>query len=256
VFKVLEEIKLAGHNRFEVLNQLKPFITNHTVSRVEKYEASSEVRNFVNFIAFTNFKDALPITKGDRRWWVVYSRLKSLEQLEAEVGMGRNKYFAPLHELANPECKHGAEFHKYLLERDVNDFEPNFASESKHKASMVATEDSKTPYLTELENVIEDTYRGVTPEVLSTRQLKELMTSERWEYGDIKFTPSEIGALLRRMGYTKFSKRVELEKVRHNVWFNNAGWNDDEVKKAFKDAMELSGEGIVDEFDDLDIKDL
>jgi len=251
VLRVLEEIKLAGHNRFEVLNQLKPFITNDTVSRVEKYEASSEVRNYTNFLAFTNFKDAIPVTGGDRRWWVVFARLNSLEELEKEVGMGRDEYFTPLHELVGKTSPYGAEFYKYLLEYDVEGFRPNFAPASLHKERMIATEDSKTNHLSELRDLIAIRSKGVIPEVLSTRQLKKLMTGEKWDGAPIP--SADITTLLRKLGYTRFPKTLKSEKEVHNLWFSKAGMSDEQVRSTFHESMKLD---ISDGFDDLDISDL
>lgn len=251
VFKVLEEIKLAGHNRYEVLNQLKPFITNDTVSRVEKYESSVEVRNFTNFIAFTNFKDAIPVTADDRRWWVVFSKQNSINELEAETKQNRFDYFQPLHELARPDSKYGAEFLKYLLERNIESFNPNFPPESIHKDRMRATEDSKVSYLTELESVIEDTYKGVTPDILSTTQLKLAIQNSDFEGGSI--SSLELPALLRRLNFTKFPKKIKADGVVHNVWFKKAGLSDDQIRELFHKSMELEANDM---FEDLDVEEL
>ena len=248
VFKVLEEIKLAGHNRYEVLNQLKPFITNHTVSRVEKYEASVEVKNFTNFIAFTNFKDAIPVSSDDRRWWVVFSKLNSIDELEEKVGINRFDYFEPLHELVRPNSKYGCEFHKYLLERDISNFNPNFPPESIHKDRMRATEDDKTNYLSEFEDLIKRGGKGVTTEILSTKQLKQLMQTDIWE--DSVLNDREIGLLLRKLNFIKFPKKTKYQGELHRIWFKNAGLTDDEIKKAFRESM--NKEEIDDGFDNLD----
>ena len=251
VFKVLEEIKLAGHNRYEVLNQLKPFITNDTVSRVEKYESSVEVRNFTNFIAFTNFKDAIPVTADDRRWWVVFSKQNSINELEFETKQNRFDYFKPLHDLARPDSKYGCEFLKYLLERNIENFNPNFPPESIHKDRMRATEDSKVSYLTELETVIENTYKGVTPDVLSTAQLKLAIQNSDFEGGSI--SSLELPALLRRLNFTKFPKKIKADGFVHNVWFKKAGLSDNDVRELFHESMKLDENDM---FDDLDVEEL
>lgn len=252
VLRVLEEIKLAGHNRYEVLNQLKPFITNDTVSRVEKYEASSEVRNYCNFIAFTNFKDAIPVTVDDRRWWVVHSRQGSIDSLEKEVGISRVDYFEPLHELARKGSKYGSEFYKWLLERDVSSFNPVFPPMSKHKARMMATEDSKTAYLSDLRDLIALTTQGVTQDVLSTRQLNKLiLTHDEWEHD--KLGSGELTTLLRKLDYTRLPKKIKSRNELHGVWFKKAGLSDTEVRKLFHETMKLPD---IDMFDDLDIEDL
>ena len=143
MLRVLEEIKLSGHNRYEVLNQLKPLITNPTITRVEKFEVSSEVRNTCNFIAFTNYKDALPVDDTDRRWWIVFSQIDDLHHLERVIGVSLYDYFSPLHKLAKPDSPYGPEFKTFLLDRDLSEFNPNFPPESKHKEELAEIERSK-----------------------------------------------------------------------------------------------------------------
>lgn len=251
VFKVLEEIKLEGHNRYEVLNILKPFITNKTVSRVEKFEASSEVVNFVNFIAFTNFKDAVPLNDADRRWWIVFSRQDSIETLENEVAMTREEYYKPLIYLADEECQYGKEFHKYLLEYDISSFNPNYPPKSIHKERLRATEDSKTNKLSEIKDIISQGSKGVTEEVLSSRLLKDTINmSEDSELTSI--TDAELVTILRKLGYIKFPKRIKKDGISHHVWFKSASLSDNQVKDLFTRALKLDidngFENIEDEF--------
>ena len=254
VFTVLEEIRLAGHNRYEVVNHLKPFITNDTISRVEKYETSSEVRNYCNFIAFTNWLDAIPVSADDRRWWVVYSRQPSLEHLEKEVGMDRYDYYEPLHELAQKDSIYGAEFHKYLLERDVSDFNPNFPPDSKHKDRMMATEDSKTSHLAELKTLINHGFKGVTKDVVSTRELRNLMITDEWDGSPLNV--SETTTLLRKLNFIRFPKKIKVDGEVHNVWFSEAGISDNEIRERFRESMKLTTKTVGDMFDDLDIDEL
>jgi hypothetical protein len=247
VFKVIEELKLAGHNRYEVINRLKPFITNPTVLRVEKYEASTEVPNFTNFIAFTNFKDALPLTDADRRWWIVYSKLRSLDQLEKLTGKKRDEYFKPLHELAH-SAEYGAEFHKWLLEYEISEnFNPNFAPESTAKKAMVATEESSIAFLSELRHLLEAGYKGVNRDVVSTKQLKRVMDdSALWDYE----IPSDkmISSLLKRLNFTKVATRVYYEGEHHYIWSQFA--DEQKAIEAFKASMEQGEDADI--FDFLD----
>jgi hypothetical protein len=244
VFKVLEEIKLAGHNRFEVLNQLKPFITNNTVSRVEKYEASSEVPNYCNFLALTNFKDAIPVSADDRRWWVVFSKLNSIEELEELSGENRRDYFQPLHDLANGEC--GDEFHKWLMEVDLTGFSHSFPPTSIHKARMIATEESKTSNLSDLKELIALGSRGVIKDIVSSKELRKLTQGGEWEHDALEI--DEITKLLRGLGYNRFPKKVRWKNETHGIWFAKSGLSDKEIRTMFKESMELP---LLDGFEEL-----
>ena len=235
VFKVLEEIKLAGHNRYEILNHLKPFITNHTVSRSEKYETTTEVSNFCNFIALTNFKDAVPLSDDDRRWWVVFAKVSSLSDLEELAGVDRNTYFEPLHTLARPNSPHGAEFHKWLMDRDITKFNPNFPPPSKHKSRMSATEDDKTLFLSEIRDIISIGGYGVTQSILSSKCLKDLMH----EHGDFdeNLTDGHVGDLLRKLNYSKIG-RLSVHGHRYYVWSNRMDMQDAQILGAFRKMLD------------------
>ena len=74
VFGVIEEIKMHGHNRFDILNSLKAVITNDMIEIHRKGESPYPVPNTGNYYITTNYKDALPIGGGDRRYMILFSR--------------------------------------------------------------------------------------------------------------------------------------------------------------------------------------
>lgn len=211
MLRVLEEIKLSGHNRYEVLNQLKPLITNHTITRVEKFEISSEVRNTCNFLAFTNYKDALPIDDHDRRWWLVFSPITSLDHLEEVVGKSRQEYFEPLHTLAQKDSPYGTEFKTFLLERDIANFNPNFPPESKHKEELAEIERGKIHGIDEVQDLINYVYETDLPRVINMKLIREASEMAIDKYGK-RVTPKGIGpkeirAVLKKLGYKNVTKR-------------------------------------------------
>ncbi|GAH30468.1 unnamed protein product, partial [marine sediment metagenome] len=68
---VIEEIMTVG--RLDVMNRLKPVITDDTLRIEEKYGCAYTIENRMNLICFTNHSDALKLENGDRRWFVVSS---------------------------------------------------------------------------------------------------------------------------------------------------------------------------------------
>jgi len=211
MLRVLEEIKLSGHNRYEVLNQLKPLITNPTITRVEKFEISSEVRNTCNFLAFTNYKDALPIDEHDRRWWLVFSPITSLNHLEEVVGKNRQEYFSPLHLLAQENSPYGTEFKTFLLDRDTSDFNPNFPPESKHKEELAEIERGKIFGIDEVQDLITFVYNDDLPRVINMKLIREAADLAIDANGK-RITPrgvgpKEIRTVLKKLGYKTINKR-------------------------------------------------
>jgi len=97
---VIEEIRVTGENRYEIIDRLKPFISNATIQIEEKGRDHRTVPNFTSYLMFTNHKDALPLGAGDRRYAPVFSRVQSeamlFEELggEAEAGEYFNRLFS------------------------------------------------------------------------------------------------------------------------------------------------------------------
>jgi hypothetical protein len=82
----VEEIKISGENKYDIIDRLKPIISNPVVSIEEKGRDIRTVPNFSNYMMFTNHKDALPLSENDRRYAVIFTRFQSLEELNAHFG--------------------------------------------------------------------------------------------------------------------------------------------------------------------------
>ena len=78
-----EEIRVVGKNRHEVMNKIKPVITNDSVSINERFRNMRTVRNYSNYLMFTNYRDALALGEGDRRYFIIESALQTKEQVLA-----------------------------------------------------------------------------------------------------------------------------------------------------------------------------
>lgn len=81
LFSVVEEIKLHGANRFEVLNAVKPLITNPVIEVHSKGADPINVPNTTSYILLTNFADALPVSDQDSRYFIVNSRFQSQDAI-------------------------------------------------------------------------------------------------------------------------------------------------------------------------------
>ncbi|GEP12011.1 DUF5906 domain-containing protein [Methylobacterium gnaphalii] len=68
---IVEEVMALG--RLEIMNRLKPLITQPTVRVNEKYLVAYEIENRANFIFLSNHEDALKLEDGDRRYFIVIS---------------------------------------------------------------------------------------------------------------------------------------------------------------------------------------
>jgi phage/plasmid-associated DNA primase len=68
---ILEEISVKGHNRYDVMNGLKPLITDTEIQINDKGVKTYTTQNTTNYILFTNDKNAIPVEDTDRRYWIV-----------------------------------------------------------------------------------------------------------------------------------------------------------------------------------------
>lgn len=92
---VFEEIRLSGQNRYEILDAVKPYITNDTVDVRRMRTDPYAIDNVTNYLLFTNHADALPLALGDRRYFVLSTSLLSKTAIDA-FNDARPKYFTEL----------------------------------------------------------------------------------------------------------------------------------------------------------------
>ncbi len=77
----LEEIRLIGHNKYDVMNRVKPFITNKVIEIHPKGRNPYNVENTTNYLLFSNYRDAMPLSENERRFLVLFSQWQSSDQL-------------------------------------------------------------------------------------------------------------------------------------------------------------------------------
>jgi hypothetical protein len=73
-FAIIEEIKLHGHNRYDILNRMNAIISNDIVEIHPKGSRTYSTKNTGNYYITTNFTDAVPIVSQDRRYFVLFSK--------------------------------------------------------------------------------------------------------------------------------------------------------------------------------------
>lgn len=79
---VFEEVKFHGHNRYDVVNKLKPYISNNRVEKHGKGKDPGNILNVTNYLMLTNHEDAIPIEEGDRRYFVLFSPFRVLADMD------------------------------------------------------------------------------------------------------------------------------------------------------------------------------
>lgn len=219
---VLEEVRLAGHNRHDILNAIKPNITNDHVPIHRKGVDEYNILNTTNYIAFTNHADALPVEMDDRRYAIVFTPFDSREQLLERVGEG---YFDELHDAIYSEP---GEIRSWLLSVDLAGFDPNgSAPMTADKMSMVEMNKSDEELLAE--EVIREGAVGVTSEVVSSGHLTAAMRAKSDDY----LKTSSVNRLLIKLGFTQKGSVVKWNGKTCRIWTKASmrSVSNDEVRK-------------------------
>jgi hypothetical protein len=211
---ILQELRVQGRNRYEVLNALKMPITDRTLSVSDKYIKAYSVENVTNYIAFTNYKDAIPLNEHDRRWWVVHVDIKDKADLKAKTG---DNYFPPLFQAIHD---HPREILRALMSVEITaEFEALVqAPASTDKDMMIFNEKANIEGYVEAEEMIEEGgFRWNNQAVCQSTFFAALFA--RYDYLDPKnFHNLKKNQLLKALGFQRHGQQVKIAGAVHRVW--------------------------------------
>ena len=200
---MLEEMKQHGHNRFDVMNALKPLITNDIVEVHPKGRDPYMAPNTANYLLLSNYMDGAPVTDSDRR----YLFLRSAVELDEVRKMDAEGYFGRLFNVVHNKA--GA-IRFWLLGYDLH---PEFSANGRAPVTVVrqAVIDAvKTDLETVLEDVLEDEQFG------ETLAIADLITALKLA-GVAEVSDRGVASALGKLGYS-FVARVQVSGRRARVW--------------------------------------
>jgi hypothetical protein len=237
----VEELRISGTNKWEILDRLKPFITNATVQIEEKGRDHRTVPNFPSYIFFTNHKDALPIVEDDRRYCIIFSDIQSEAELFNRLG-GKDetaKYFDHLFGLTN---KRPDALRKYLDEWKYSSEFQNQGRAPETKSKRMINQLSVSDDQLIIEDAIDrHDCACINRQVVDITWLNELCKVD----GDELPQTRALTSILLRMGFSPIEKRrVKIGKTGkyHYVW-KGAMVSDSTAVQITRDFHE-DGEGV------------
>lgn len=138
---VIEELMVKG--RVDLMNHLKPMVTDPIIEINEKYQPAQRITNTCVILAFTNHDDALPVEDDDRRYAIAIS----------EAFPKGDEYYRRLFSWAEKE-NGDAIIWNYLLKRDIGNFNgkgraPTSNSKDEMRAASRTDYDAKWMHLYE-----------------------------------------------------------------------------------------------------------
>ncbi len=210
--RVVEELKASGHNRHDVLNAIKPYITNQTVAVVRKGQDGFDALNTTNYVCLTNHEDALPIDDTDRRWWVVFSPFSNISELTARVG-DPSAYFD---RVAAAIRDYGAALRKYFLECPLHArVHHNMrAPETEGRTRMIQAENDLAGG-DFLDSYIADGEYGIGAEIIASSCLTDAL---RTDMGDECPQSRKLAALLSSRGFRRCGGPLKWNGAKHRVY--------------------------------------
>lgn len=214
---IIEEMRIRGADKYEIVDRMKPFITNETVQIEEKGRDHRTVPNFTNYLIFTNHKDALPVSEGDRRYCVIYSDVQNEQDLFETLGGAdaAGDYFDRLFSLTS---KHAGSIAAYFRDRDVSEnFKPHGRA-PETRALKTIMRFSVSPEADQVSDAIEMFSEGcaaICSEYVDITHLQYLADGEGVELPKTR----TLSAILQSMGFEPI-ERVWVKRLgkRHTVW--------------------------------------
>jgi len=242
LLNVVEEIRVAGSNRYEILDMIKPLISNSVIQIEEKGKDHRTVPNFTSYLMLTNHKDALPLGDEDRRYCVLFSDIQTKEQLYSVTGGSEKtcgEYFDVLFDRTRERADALARyFTDYVL---PDDFKP-FGRAPVTVAKLEMSELSISGPRQVLEDLLDKHSCGcITKDFIDVSHLNDLC------YGSGDEVPKKKGlsSVLLEMGFRQINGRyfrTYKPEKKHYMWIKEGkkdDWVIEQVKQFFKEEDEI-----------------
>ena len=206
----IEELRVAGQNRHELMNTLKEPITNDYLPVNERNKNTRNIQNRTNYMAFTNHHDAIVVGEDSRRWWVVKSKLQHKEQIRAIVDKDPD-YFA---RFADSLSTHAGGYRHLFENRTISsNFKPSGPAPitTYLKEMITDTSDDVTAVLNRIwEN---DESPLIHANAVAVGALKSALDVE----GVKNVTPKYLTHVLRNAGFSPHGRHM-IAGERQYVW--------------------------------------
>lgn len=211
----VEEIYASGPHRHGIMNTIKPLITNDDISLDEKYRSNRQAPNISNYMLFSNHHDALALTPGDRRYFVLKSPLQHKSQVQALGESYFQNLFTQLRE------QPGA-MRAWLYNHQIS---PEFRADGHAPRTKYADElihDTASDTAAAVRRLlIEADYPLLQYDIVSAKVLLDVLHLEE---GLTRVTNQHLAQVLREEGFQQLN-RTMVDGQRHYLWCRH-GYNE------------------------------
>jgi len=232
LFIVCEEIHMAG--RREMLDALKPMITNRYLEAEGKGVDAGMIENVTNWWFCTNHRDAVIKSRNDRRYAIFFTAQQSVSDLDRD-GMG-GKYFPNLYAwLDSGGYAHVAQWLcDYQIKPELNpaDLCHRAPNTSSTEAAIAVSVGGIEAEIAEAVDASDIGFRGGW---ISTFHLERLMRDRGFRIGRAR-----VGQILAELGYVssfRAPRAIMREDAKRPVLWSNG------ARGGFEDYLKAQGPG-------------
>jgi hypothetical protein len=223
----IEELRLTGSSRYTIVNKIKPYVTNNEISVSIKGRSVKAVENTTNYVAFTNYRDAIPVDDEDRRWCVLFSKFQDPEMLK-RFESDNPAYYRDLYDGVD---ENAGEIRQWLLNLEIPQWFIDLSRAPITAAKKVMIEATKPAELIALEDAIESS------ELTDVNDVFVNLTALSAECCDDEDFPNNrsVKNFMQQLGYTRLEGRYNREvqgSTKKCYFYAKAGFTVAHLKKS------------------------
>ena len=208
VICIINELHIPGERRERITNAIKPLITDDVITIKEKYQSVRNLPNYVNYLVFTNYRDAIHLKPGDRRWFVIFSKLQTKADIARLTATG---IFDRLEILMNEWA--GA-LRYWFLHRKISPDFPWRGPPPATKYRQMVIDDSTNPLQEAIDGLLQSGHDPmIQSDVVSLWHLKQALPQ------DILRRAAKTTHYLQILGFEKWGGPA-FNGRRSEVWYN------------------------------------
>jgi len=220
---IIEEVKVEGVRSTELMNVLKPLISNPEISVSQKFkDARLGLPNKTSYLLLTNHKDALPITPEDRRYCPVQSAIQTAHEVRSLQDSGHFERYVDMVQNMAGGLRHW--FEEYPIRSSFNP--KGSAPVTRYRKELV--DDSASPAMAAVRRLIaEGDHPLIQADLVSSKVMMELLEMERMKH----LTAQGLAGILRDSNYRQLGRHI-IDEERHYLWVHNSAPDRDYVEVA------------------------
>jgi hypothetical protein len=226
----IDEIRIAGTNKYAILDKMKPMISDDTISVIYKGRDERSVPNFASYMMSTNHADAIPVSDNDRRYCVITTRWTRKEELLRGLGGGTAEGVAAYFQKLFAETARRADaLARWLADWKISaDFNPE--GRAPETAGLEAM---RSLHVSDERDAVEDAIEAFAGPIISTTLL-DVTELNRQATLDGRTLPGgrALSHVLCDMGLVQIEgRRLKLrDRIYHYVWYDKSAMTSEEAR--------------------------